>query len=161
MRLLIVLLMLASCSDQKTESKEYPQIQKMAWLEGRWAVEMPAKDVMEKQPDEVVEEWVRESDSVLVATSWVHTGKDSVLGERMRLEEKGGRLKFVATVPGQNAGRPVTFKDSNNTATFINAEHDFPQRIRYRPVTRDSAIAEISGNTAKGELTITYVMRRI
>lgn len=85
------------------------------------------------------------------------------MGERMRLEEKNGRLTFIATVPSQNGGTAVDFvrADSAPATTFINDKHDFPQRIHYRPVGTDSAFAEISGQTAQGPLRITYGMKRL
>lgn len=64
--------------------------------------------------------------------------------EFLRIEHAGGRVDYVA----QPSGRPPTrFRMSDASVThaeFVNAEHDFPQRIRY---TRESDLlrAELSG----------------
>ena len=64
--------------------------------------------------------------------------------EFLRIERAGGSVDYVA----QPSGRPPTrFRMSDASVThveFANAEHDFPQRIRY---TRESDLlrAELSG----------------
>ncbi|TCZ73624.1 DUF6265 family protein [Flaviaesturariibacter aridisoli] len=157
---LLLPLLVAACTEPPR--KHFPQIEKLAWLEGRWQViSVPPSGTL--PPDTTIESWTRENDSVLVATSWKYTGADSSFSERMRLEEHGGHLEFAATVPGQNEGKAVVFpgSDSGGITTFINDRHDFPQRIRYTPAGADAAVAEIAGHTDQGYQRFTFRMKRL
>ena len=78
--------------------------------------------------------------------------------------QEGEELYFLPTVTDQNDGQTITFSlrsiDSKGWV-FECPEHDYPQRIAYQRVSRDSLVATISG-TRDGELQErTYGMKRV
>ena len=95
------------------------------------------------------EEWKIENDSVFTAKSFFIKENDTLFSETIRLEQKENNLFMIVTVPNQNEEKPVAFKLTSSTSDFLvfeNPEHDFPKKITYKLVMKDSLYAEISGN---------------
>jgi hypothetical protein len=64
------------------------------------------------------------------------------------MKQKGEALYYIATVKGQNNDKPVTFVRNDTIEkqlVFENPKHDFPQKIVYSMITKDSIVIEISG----------------
>jgi hypothetical protein len=75
-------------------------------------------------------------------------GKDTTLLEKVQLIKKGNDIYYISIVQNQNDAKPISFKlmdNSNNQFVFSNPAHDFPQRIVYHFVTKDSIHAWIDG----------------
>lgn len=161
--LLLLFFLETGCSSEPKAGTRFGQIAKMRWLVGRWEVTQPLSETYVQEPPPVVQSWTLENDSVLVATSWLFRGGDSVLGESVRLEERSGHLEYNVTAPGQNGDTSVTFlrSGSDSTAPFISEAREFPQSVRYRPITRDSAVMEVAGNTAQGYHRRHFQMKRL
>ena len=123
------------------DTRMYSQLEKAEWFLGEWGNVTPE--------GELTERWKQENDSVYLGESYfVMNGKDTVFAETVRLEETGGKLKYIVTVPGQNNGQPVPFEMTSateNQLVFENSQHDFPSKIIYNKITADSIMAEISG----------------
>jgi hypothetical protein len=67
----------------------------------------------------------------------------------VRLEQRKNDLFYIVSVPNQNEEQPVAFKLTSSTIDYLvfeNPEHDFPKKITYKLVTKDSLYAEISGD---------------
>jgi hypothetical protein len=129
-----------SCQ-QKTS---YTELEKANWFLGRWENKTPEGTFSE--------EWKVENDSVLKGESYFINGKDTLFAETVRLEQQKKDLFYIVTVPNQNEEKPVAFKLTSSTADYLvfeNPEHDFPKKITYKLVTRDSLYAEISGDGKK------------
>ncbi len=91
--------------------------------------------------------WYCVSDGVILKETWEALGKGHLTGvgykveegvesveEYLELKKVEGKLTYIASVPEQNEGKPVSFSESaatSNSITFENAEHDFPQFITY------------------------------
>lgn len=76
------------------------------------------------------------------------SGKDTVFSEKLELKQVGQDLFYIPTVADQNGGKPVPFKFSGidkGEYLFVNAEHDFPQRIIYKNPQPDFLSARIEG----------------
>ncbi len=135
--LLFILVIISSCQQKAT----FSELEKANWFSGRWE---------NKTPDGVFsEEWKTENDSVMVGTSYFINGKDTLFAETIRLEQKENNLFMIVSVPNQNEEKPVAFKLTSSTSdnlVFENPEHDFPKKITYKLVTKDSLYAEISGD---------------
>jgi len=74
---------------------------------------------------------------------------DTLFSETVRLAQHENDLFYIVTVPNQNEAKPVEFKLTSSTADYLvfeNPEHDFPKKITYKLVTKDSLYAEISGD---------------
>jgi hypothetical protein len=121
------------------------KIMEADWLIGSW-YSQSAKGVN-------YEVWEKFNDTIFVGRSYSVHGVDTVSSEFIKLVQHGNELSYIPTVPDQNRGQPVAFKliflDSGKLV-FENQKHDFPQRIAYKRISKDSLVAEISG-MIKGE----------
>ena len=126
------------------------------WLIGTW------KNQSAKTLD--IETWNKLNDSTYQGRSYSLAGTDTVSSEHIRIEQHAGKLYYIPTVKNQNNGKAVTFtltSSTNNQLVFENPEHDFPQKIAYTQINKDSLLTEISG-TRKGKFkAIPFPMKRV
>jgi len=93
------------------------------------------------------EEW-QAGNNMLKGKSYVLNGKDTTIEETVELKTVDGALTYIPVAYGQNNEQPVPFTLISSTDTsfvFENKAHDFPQRIFYRFVGKDSLVAGIEG----------------
>ena len=136
---------IAACNSNTEQPKEVtapklPLISKAAWVIGAW------QQLTDK--GYTIEVWKKQSDTDFAGISYFVKGKDTLSAETIRLVQRDTSLFYIPTVKDQNEGKPVAFKLSSITEqqmVFDNTGHDFPQRITYRSVTKDSLYPEISG----------------
>jgi len=150
---LVSVLLLVSC--QKKFYKKFDKIEKMNWLVGHWENKMPEGTLTES--------WKKENDSTYSGDSYFINPKDTVHFESIRLTQKDEELIYTATVPGQNNDEPVDFKltsDAENTFTFENPAHDYPQKITYKKVDENNLVATISGKQQGKDSQESYPMKR-
>jgi hypothetical protein len=136
----LILLLLAIVSCKNSESNEKEKIKSVNWLLGKW----------ENKVDEGVlsENWKRLNDSTFQAESFFIKDKDTLHFENVMLQQKGENLTYSATVKGQNNDKSVSFNMTSETEkklVFENPKHDYPQKITYTLINKDSLVAEISG----------------
>jgi hypothetical protein len=75
-------------------------------------------------------------------------GKDTLHFEKIQIKQKGEALYYIATIRGQNNDKPVTFMHNDTIEkqlVFENPKHDYPQKIAYSKITKDSISIQISG----------------
>lgn len=109
-------------------------------LQGTWQMNTP-KGIL-------YETWQPAEGSRITGMSYMLNGKDSSVFERTMITKEGTDLFFTAVATGQNNGAAVRFKLANtigNYYIFENPQHDFPQRVIYEFVSRDSIHARIEG----------------
>jgi hypothetical protein len=148
---------LAACNDSSKSlpTNNYSRTKGFDWLQGTW----------ENQSKEgtLTEAWEKLNDSTFSGNSYFVTGTDTSFSESISLVQRNGELLYIPAVKDQNDGLGVSFRlitMNENDIIFENAEHDYPQRISYHHVSKDSLIAEISGNNG-GELkSEQFPMRR-
>lgn len=137
--------LLAFCSFScEQKSKTYAELEKANWFLGKWENKTPEGTFSE--------EWKTENDSVLIGESYFINGKDTLFAETVRLEQLENDLFYIVSVPNQNEEKPVAFKLTSSTSDYLvfeNPEHDFPKKITYKLVNKDSLYAEISGDGKK------------
>jgi hypothetical protein len=133
---LLIILSFASCQ----KSKEASKIVVANWLLGNWENKSADGDLLET--------WTKVNDSIYDGESYFIKGKDTLHFEKIQMKQKGENLFYIATVKGQNNDKPVTFKHNDTIEkqlVFENPKHDFPQKIVYSKITKDSIIIQISG----------------
>ena len=144
---------LVSCQDKS--ANKFEKLQKLDWLVGTWE---------QKLPDGIVTEiWTRENDSTFSGKSYFVKEKDTIHLETIVLSQKNENLLYIPTVAGQNNDEPVTFKstsEADNTFTFENPTHDYPQKIVYKKVSSDRLIATISGKQQGKQTQESYPMAK-
>ncbi|WP_163397702.1 DUF6265 family protein [Flavobacterium fluviatile] len=138
-KITLLTLVIAVVSCQKKETVE-DKIKKADWLIGNWE---------NTSPDGVLtENWQKVNDSTFKAASYFIKAKDTIHFESIVLAQKGEALTYIATVKGQNDGKPVAFPSTSETEkqlVFENPQHDYPQKITYTKGGNNTLTAEISG----------------
>ena len=148
-------LTLAAVSCKKSVDKQPGTISKAEWFLGNWENKTPQGDLSEN--------WVKVNDSVFNGESYFIKKKDTLFGETVVLSEQDGALLYTVTTKGQNGELPVAFKMTSATANqivFENPAHDFPTKITYKLVHKDSLVAEISGLQSGKPASETFAMGR-
>jgi hypothetical protein len=136
----LILLFLAIVSCKNSEATEKDQIKTANWLLGKWETKTADGDLSES--------WKQLNDSTFQAESFFIKDKDTLHFESIILQQKGEDLFYNATVKGQNDNKAVAFKLTTKTEkqlVFENPKHDYPQKITYSLITKDSLVASISG----------------
>jgi len=135
-----ILLICSFSCEQK--SKTYAELEKANWFIGKWENKTPEGTFSE--------EWKVENDSVYYGKSHYVVKNDTIFTETIKLiQSKNNVFYVVTTIPPPNGVEPVSFKLTSSTTDYLvfeNPEHDFPKKITYKLVTKDSLYAEISGD---------------
>jgi zinc transporter ZupT len=125
-------------------------------LEGTWR--------MQTKQGSIHEVWRKLSKHHLRSTGFFVKGTDTVITERVSLQNLDKGIFYTSTVEEQNNRRPVSFKltgSTGSTFTFENPLHDFPKRIVYQLVSADSIHAYIDGGPAGAEKRNDFYYSRI
>lgn len=138
-----------------SDNNEKDKIKTAHWLIGKWET---------KSADgTLTETWKKANDSTYNGQSFFLKGKDTIHYETIVLQQIGEQLSYNANIRGQNQDKPVAFvltETNENHLVFENPKHDYPQKISYTQVSKDSLVAEISG-IQLGKLTSEkYIMLR-
>ena len=148
------LLMFISC--QNKSEKKFEKLEKMNWLLGNWKNEMPE--------GVLTETWTKENDSTFSGTTYfIINKKDTVHSEAIILKQLNDELIYRPTVKGQNNDEPVDFKlssESENSFSFENPKHDYPQKIVYKKVNETYLVATISGMQQGKQSSDSYPMKK-
>ena len=117
------------------------KMEKFDWLKGSWTMKMKRGTIMES--------WHPYNDSMMLGESIMVslTGQSNVL-ENLKLSYQSGTYYYISKVKGQNNEQEVKFRitsHSENGFVAENPEHDFPKRITYQLVNKDSIHAFIDG----------------
>ncbi len=134
----------------------FSELEKANWLIGEWQNNSPEGNATEV--------WEKENDSTFVGKSYFVIGKDTVSSESISLQQNGKDLFYIPTVKGQNNEQPVKFAltlSTNKQLVFENTKHDFPQKISYTQITKDSLLAEISGKMDGKQNSQKFSMTRV
>jgi hypothetical protein len=142
------LLAITACNEsiKSLPANNYSRTKGFDWLVGTW--ENQSKE------GKLTEAWEKMNDSTFKGRSYFVSGTDTSFSESISLVQRNGVLLYIPAVKDQNNGLSISFRlitMNEKDLIFENAEHDYPQRISYHHVSKDSLIAEISGNKG-GEL---------
>ena len=111
------------------------------WLEGSWTMKTKRGSIMET--------WLPLNDSTIggESMSFSLTGQSKVL-ENLTLAYRDNAYYYISKVNGQNNNEAVRFKITSHSENGFVAEnpgHDFPKRITYKMINKDSVHAFIDG----------------
>lgn len=160
-KILFILLIVSFVSCKKSDSNsaedtEKEKIKTARWLIGTWENKSAEGNLKEI--------WNKVNDSTYEGQSYFIKGKDTIHFEKIQLQQKGEELTYSPTVRGQNDDQPVTFpltNASDKELIFENPKHDYPQKISYNNISKDSLIAEISGIQSGKPSSEKYLMKKI
>ena len=127
------------------------------WLIGKWG--------SKEEGVETTEIWGKENDSVYAGSSYsIKMGTDTISFERIRLEKQTGKWMYIPVVNSQNKDKIIKFaltSSNHDELIFENPQHDFPQKISYKLIHKDSLLAEISGVYKGKEQSEKFPMHRL
>jgi hypothetical protein len=128
-------------------------IKQFDWLKGSWTMK-------KKNGGAVMENWQGSNDSTLTGESlnFSVTGASRVM-ETLQLVLRKGTYYYISAVKDQNNSQPVTFTIISNIENgFVaeNPEHDFPKRITYNLINKDSSHAFIDGGTSMPDKKVNF-----
>jgi hypothetical protein len=115
-------------------------IDKLGFIAGCWTMVRP-------NGTKIDEQWFAPSGGAMVGMS--RSVRDGKLREYefMRiLPAADGKLQYVAIPSGQAEAAFPMKEIADGTVTFENPAHDFPQRILYRLIDKDTLVARIEGS---------------
>lgn len=132
-----------SSNEKRDDFQSRQNVTIFSWLNGQWA--MPEKE------GTITEEWKSVNDSLMEGKSDFVKGDSVIPFETIRIFRKDTVFYYEAKAAGQNNEQPVAFKFTSFSDTgFVaeNPQHDFPKRISYTLVNKDSIHAFIDGGAA-------------
>jgi hypothetical protein len=128
----------------------------MNWLIGQWENKTPE--------GYLTETWTKDNDSTFLGQSYfIVKEKDTVHFESIVLMQVNDDLIYQPIVKGQNEDQPVDFKltsDAEDSFTFENPKHDYPQKITYKKSNDKSLTATISGLQQGKQSSESYPMTK-
>nr|WP_294775262.1 DUF6265 family protein [uncultured Flavobacterium sp.] len=141
---------------QNKSEKKFDKLEKMNWLVGQWENKTPE--------GYLTETWVKDNDSTFSGkTYFIINEKDTVHSESIILTQVNEELIYRPIVKGQNNDEAVDFKltsDAENSFSFENPNHDYPQKIVYRKVNDKALVATISGKQQGKDSSESYPMNK-
>lgn len=116
------------------------EIDKLGFIAGCWTLTRPNGAKIEEQ-------WLAPAGGAMIGMSRsVRDGKLREFEFMRILPGADGKLQYVAIPSGQAEAAFPMREIGENAVTFEAPEHDFPQRILYRLVDKDTLVARIEGS---------------
>jgi hypothetical protein len=159
---LVLITIFISCKKSDSDSgsdesdkNEKDKIKTAHWLLGKW----------EAQPSggTLTEIWKKANDSTYNGQAYFMKGTDTIHNEKILLQQVEDQLSYNTAIKGQNDDEPVSFTltDRNEKQlVFENIKHNYPQKISYTQISKDSLMTEISGMQSGKLSSETYIMLR-
>ena len=115
-------------------------IDRLSFIAGCWSLTRPNGTKIEEQ-------WLAPAGGAMIGMSRsVRDGKLREFEFMRIVPAADGKLQYVAIPSGQAEAAFPLKQIAENTVTFEAPEHDFPQRILYRLVDKDTLVARIEGS---------------
>ena len=128
-------------------------IGQLAWLEGCWQAQSPARTVEEQ--------WMAPRGGTMLGMGRTVRGDSLADYELLMLREANGALAYRAHPSGQAGATFLAREATDSTVVFSNLEHDFPHHVGYRRVGPDSLVAWIEGPRGGQTRRIHFPYRRV
>lgn len=115
---------------------------RLGWLAGCWEQKSATRSVIEM--------WMAPAGGLMLGASRTVANGALRESEQLSLKEDGAAVVYHAVPSGQT---PTDFRSTHASDTALvveNPKHDFPTRITYRRVSRDSLAAKVEGPGPNG-----------
>ena len=156
--LLLLITILISCKKSDTDDSDINEKNKIKtahWLLGSW--EFKTTDAI------LSENWTKIKDSTYYGQSGVVKSNDTLHFETITLQQNREELTYLTTILGENNDKPISFvltETTENQLIFENPTHDYPQKISYNHVSKDSLVTETSGVQSGKPSSEKYLMKK-
>lgn len=129
--------LLSACS-----TNEETDVNSLKWMLGKWQ--------SNTEEGVLFEEWKKVNDSTYSGHAYAISPEgDTTFSETAQISETNGSITYSVTV-NEETTTDFALVDNQERAVFENVDHDFPQRIIYQKLAKDSLFARIEG-TVDGE----------
>ncbi len=129
--------LLSACS-----TTEETEVNSLKWMLGKWQ--------SSTEEGVLYEEWKKVNDSTYSGHAYAITPEgDTTFSETAEITKINGAITYSVTV-NEESTTDFALVDNQDIAVFENVDHDFPQRIIYQKLAKDSLFARIEG-TVDGE----------
>ncbi len=132
------------------------KMESFRWLIGSWTMQTSKGSIMET--------WVPMNDSSFAGESvLIKYTSELVPLEKIQLVCSNNEYYYIPVAQGQNNDQPVRFRiTSHNLKGFTaeNPDHDFPRRITYSLINKDSIHARIDGGPSLPDKKSDYYYKR-
>jgi hypothetical protein len=129
--------LLSACS-----TTEETEVNSLKWMLGKWQ--------SSTEEGILYEEWEKVNDSTYSGHAYAITPEgDTTFSETAEITKINGAITYSVTV-NEESTTDFALVDNQDIAVFENVDHDFPQRIIYQKLAKDSLFARIEG-TVDGE----------
>jgi hypothetical protein len=139
MRKYIFFLSVIMLSGFSNPAEQKSKMEPFSWIKGEWAMHMGRGTITES--------WKVTNDSTYSGESKMIKANGEVKPlENIQLVFRNKEYFYIPTTAGQNDEKPVLFKltsFSQNGFVAENPDHDFPKRITYKLLNKDSIHAFI------------------
>ena len=134
------------------------KIERVAWLTGCWEVNTTTAQGASRKS---IERWAAPTGGEMTGFSRTSINGVPRESEKLRIFFSGDTIVYEAIPGGQTLTlfKAATFTDRE--IVFANPEHDFPQRIVYTRVGKDSLIARIEGDRAGRRQPVSYPFKKV
>lgn len=136
--LAFILISMTCAAFMQIESKGDQNFNQLYILQGTW--------IMKTKKGAIGEEWVKMTNDYLQSRGFMIRGNDTITTERVALKNTTEGIFYTSTVEDQNNRQPIAFRLTSahdNTFVFENPQHDYPKKITYLFVNKDSLHAWI------------------
>jgi hypothetical protein len=120
-----------------SNAQESTSINDVDWLVGCW------KSTNSKY--NAREHWIPPKGKMMVGMSHTVSNSKTVGYEYLRIEEREGKLVYIANPSGQKEIAFYQAEITDKKMVFVNPDHDFPQRITYYLLNDGSIHARVEG----------------
>lgn len=137
-------------------SAQNPALKTFYFMLGKWE--------MKTKSGKIVERWHKHKDSLTGQSHKFNATGDSILTETIVLKKIKGDWHFCVTGYEKGNEGKTDFKlisSANNTFTFENKQHDFPQQITYQNKGKDELLAWIEGEIGGKKRKMEFPYQRV
>lgn len=127
------------------------KINQLSWLAGCWEWSAGARLGEEH--------WMEPRGGSMLGMSRTVRKDSTTEYEFLRIEQREGRLHYIAMPSGQAGATFSSIEVTARTVVFANPKHDFPQRIIYKS-RGDSLFARVEGMRNGSVRGVDFPMRR-
>ena len=145
----ILLLLIFGSTSAVAQTNEMDQFQ---WLVGNWKGA--------QNDGTFFESWTKIDDNTMEGFGCQVVKSDTLFKEYLQIHKVGSIWVYIASI---EQGYPVLFSlinSENNQWTFVNYEHDFPQRIVYTKREDGKLHAKVEGETEGAQMKEEYLLEK-
>lgn len=122
------------------DAKDYSQIKKAEWLLGTWQNNDEQSDFHES--------WTKTNDSTITGKAFLIVGMDTIFSDSMSIAQKNGGLFYSKSTRYQDRKSYIDLgltSSVDGRLIFENPKNEFPNKILYKKVSRDSLVVSNIG----------------